>query len=75
MNFMQKLWGKNGLRVNRCGLKSFLCVFWNSSGILYDRLLEKSVTESPNVCNHKLIQIAGKYRSHYDKTAKSAGRS
>ncbi len=25
--------------MSRYGLKSLLCIFWNSSGVLYDRLL------------------------------------
>ncbi len=38
--------------LSRCGLKPFLCIFWNSSGVLHDTLLEKSKTETSNAFNH-----------------------
>ncbi len=41
-------------RVSRYGLKTFLCIFWNSCGVLHDRLLEMSLRVSPYVNYHKL---------------------
>ncbi len=54
-------------------LKSFICNFLNTSGVLQDRLLEESLTEPPYVYYHNLTQAPDKYRSKYDKTEKSCG--
>ncbi len=59
------------LRVSRHGLKTFLCLFWNPSGVLHDRLLKMSLMVTPYV--NELSQIANKYCSHFDKTLKNCG--
>ncbi len=41
-----------------------LCIFWNSSGVFRDRLLENSLnSKTPDVYYHKLTN---KHRSNYD---------
>ncbi len=55
-------------RVRRYGLKTFLCIFWNSSAVFQDRLLEMSLMATPYVKYHKLTKGANKYCSHYDNT-------
>ncbi len=37
---------------------AFLCITWNSSGFLHDRLLEKGITIVPDVKYHKLTHGA-----------------
>ncbi len=54
--------------VSKCGLKSFLYIFWDFSGVLHEILLERSPTEFFNVYYHLLTKVAGNYRSH-NKTA------
>ncbi len=44
-------------RVSRYGLKTFFCIFWNSCGVLPDRLLEMSLMVTPEVNYHKLTQV------------------
>ncbi len=64
---MQQLREKAGLLeavqrpgVSGSGLKTFLCFFWNSSGVLPDRLLGMILMETPQANYHKLIQVANK---------------
>ncbi len=57
-------------RVNRYGLMAFLCIFWNNTGVLHDRLLKMSLMKTPYVKHHKLI----KYCSLYGKSSKNWGR-
>ncbi len=61
-------------RVSRYGLKTFLCSFWNSSGVLHDRLLETSQIVTLDISNQASTQVANKYCSHYDKTSTNSGR-
>ncbi len=56
-------------RVSRYELKSFLTISWNPSGVIHDRLLEKSLKVTLDVYYHLLTLVADKYRSHYNKTA------
>ncbi len=42
-----------GPRVSQYGLKTFLCIFWNSSGVLQNRLLEMSLVAIPYATYHK----------------------
>ncbi len=58
-------------RVSKYGMKTFLCIFWNSSSVLHDRLKEMSLVVTPYVDNYKLTQVANKYWSHYDKISKN----
>ncbi len=37
--------------MNRYGLKSFLCIFWNSLGVFYYKRFENDLMESDNVNN------------------------
>ncbi len=39
---------------------TFLYIFWNSSGVIHDRLLEMSLMVIPVVYYHKLTQVANK---------------
>ncbi len=45
-------------RVSRYGLKTFLCIFWGSSGVLHDRVLEMSIMATPYTKYHKLTKVA-----------------
>ncbi len=45
-------------RVGSYDLKIFLCIFWNSGGLLHDRLLEMSLVVTPYVNYHRLTQVA-----------------
>ncbi len=56
------------LRVSMYGLKTFLCIFWNSSGVLHDRVSEMSLLATPYAKYHKLTKVARSYCSNYDKT-------
>ncbi len=58
-------------RVSKYGLKTFLCIFWNSSGGLQNWLLETSLMVTPYVNYHKLTKVTNKYCFHFDKTSKS----
>ncbi len=58
-------------RVSRYGLKTLLCIFWNSSGVLHDRVSEMSLMATPYAKYHKLIKVARNYCSHYDKTSEN----
>ncbi len=60
-------------RLSRYALKRILCIFWNSSSVLHERLLEKSLMVTTGVYNHQLIHVADNYRFHYNKTTKSCG--
>ncbi len=78
---MQQLREKAGLleasvqrpRVSRYGLKALLCIFWNSSGVLHDRVSELSLMATPYAKYHKLTKVARNYCSHYEKTSKNCG--
>ncbi len=45
----------------------------NSSGVLHDRPLEKSLTVVLDGYYHELTQVADKYHSHYKRGVKSSG--
>ncbi len=45
-------------RVSRYNLNTFLCIFWNFSGVLHDKLLEMSLMVIPYVKYRKLIKVA-----------------
>ncbi len=55
-------------RVSRYGVKTLLCIFWNSSGVFRDRVSEISLMAAPYANYHKLTKVAGSYCSHYDET-------
>ncbi len=57
------------LRVSKYNMKPFICIFWNSPGVLLDKRLEKSLTVTSDLSCHKLTNIADNYRSLYNKTA------
>ncbi len=59
-------------RVNKFGL-IWALIFWNTSGVLHKRFLEKSLTVTKGIYYLKLTHIADQYCSHYDRTAKSCG--
>ncbi len=50
-------------RVSRYGLKTILYIFWNSSGVLHDRVSEMSVMATPYAKYHKLTKFARNYCS------------
>ncbi len=58
-------------RVNRYGLKTLLCIFWNSSGVLQDRVSEVSLMVTHYAKYHKLITVARNYCSRYEKTTEN----
>ncbi len=60
-------------RVIRYGLKTPLCIFWNSLGALHDRVSEMSRMATPYAKYHKLTKVARNYCSHYDKTSENCG--
>ncbi len=60
-------------RVSRYGLKTLLCIFWNSSGVLHDRVSDMSLMATPYVKYHKLTKVTNKYCSHYDNTSENCG--
>ncbi len=60
-------------RVSRYGLKALVCVFWNSSGFLHDRVSEMSLMATTYAKYHKLTKVARNYCSHYDKTSENCG--
>ncbi len=75
---MQQLWKKAGLleapRLRAAyGLKTLLCIFSNSPGVLRDRVSEMSLMATPYVKHHKLTKVARNYCSHYDKTSENCG--
>ncbi len=74
---MQQLRGKTGLletpSVSRHGLRTFIRIFRNSSGVLHDRISEMSLMATPYAKYHKLTKVANKYCSHYDKTSENCG--
>ncbi len=59
--------------VSSYGVKTFLCIFWKSSGFLHDRVSEVSLMATPYAMYHKLINVARKYCPHYDKTSENCG--
>ncbi len=59
--------------VSRYGLKTLLCIFWNSSGVFHDSLYEMSLMTTPYIKYHKLTKVANKYCSKYDNTSKNCG--
>ncbi len=60
-------------RVSRYGLKTLLCIFSNSSGVLHDRVSEMSLMATPYVKYHKLTKVSRNNCSHYDKTSENCG--
>ncbi len=60
-------------RVSRHSLKTLLCIFWNSSGVLRDRVTEMSLMATPYDKYHKLTKVARNYCSHYDKISENCG--
>ncbi len=60
-------------KVSRYGLKTLLCIFWNSSGVLHDRVSEMSLMATPYAKYHKLTKVAWNYCSYYDKTSENCG--
>ncbi len=58
---------------SRYGLKTLLCIFWNSSGVLHDRGSEMSLRATPYAKHHKLTKVARNYYYHYDKTSENCG--
>ncbi len=60
-------------RVGWYDLKSFLCIFRNSFGVLHDRPLEKGLTATSDAYYNKFTYVSDKYRSHYDKTVTNCG--
>ncbi len=59
--------------VSRYGLKTLLCIFWNSSGVLQNRVSEMSIMATPYAKYHKLTKVARNNCSHYDKTSEHYG--
>ncbi len=57
--------------VSRYGLKTILCIFWNSSGVLRDTVSEMSLRATPYAKYHKLTKVARNYCSQYDKTSEN----
>ncbi len=55
------------------GLKTPFCIFWNSSGVLHDRVSEMSLIATSYAKFHKLTKVARNYCSHYDKTSAKFG--
>ncbi len=60
-------------RVSRYGLKTFLCIFRNSSDVFHNRLQQMSLVTTPYVKHHKLTKGANKYCSLYDNTSENCG--
>ncbi len=48
----------------------FFCIFQNSSTLRHQKVLEKDLTLTHDAYYCRLIQVTGKYGSHYDKTAR-----
>ncbi len=55
------------------GSKSLLCIFWNSCGVIYDRVSEISLMATAYAKYHKLANVEDKYCFHYDKTWENSG--
>ncbi len=49
-------------RVSRYGLKTLLCVFWNTSGVLQDRLSEMNLMATPYTKYHKVTKLDKVYK-------------
>ncbi len=62
-------------RVSRYGLKTLLCIFCNSSGVLQDGVSEMSQMATAYAKYHKLTKIPRNYCSHYGKTSENSGPS
>ncbi len=60
-------------RVSRYGMKTLLCIFWNSFGVLHDRVSEMSLMATPYATYHRLTKVARNYCSHYGKTTGNCG--
>ncbi len=60
-------------RVSRYGLKTLLCILWNSPCVLHDRVSEMSLMATPYAKYHKWAKVARNYCSHYDKTSENCG--
>ncbi len=60
-------------RVSRHGLKTLLCIIWNSSDVLHDRVSEMSRMPTLYAKYRKLTKVAWNYCSNYDKTSGNYG--
>ncbi len=60
-------------RVSRNSLKTLLCIFWNSSGVLQGGISEMTLMATPYAKYYKLTKVAWYYCSHYDKTSENCG--
>ncbi len=54
-------------------MKTGLCIFWNSVGVLHDRVSEMSLMATPYAPYHSLTKVTRKYYSHYGKTTGNCG--
>ncbi len=57
-------------KVSRYGLKTLLCIFWNSSGVLHDRGLEMNLMATSYAKYQKLTKVA---RNYFYKTSENCG--
>ncbi len=55
VGFIEALWFRVAAKS-----QTFLCIFWNFSGGLQDRLLEMSLMVTPYVKYHKLTKVVNK---------------
>ncbi len=60
-------------RVRRYGLKTLLCIFWNSSAVPDDRVSEMSQMATHYAKYHKLTKFARNFCYHCDKTSENCG--
>ncbi len=60
-------------RVSRYGLKTLLSIFWNSSGVLHERVSEMGPMATPYAKYHKLTKVARNYCSHHDEASENCG--
>ncbi len=60
-------------RVRRYGLKTLLCIFWNSSGGLHGRVSKTSLMATSYGKYYKLTKVVRNHCSHYDKTSENCG--
>ncbi len=55
------------------GLKTLFCIFWNSAGVLRDRISQMIRMVTPYANYHKLTKVARNHSSHYDNTSENCG--
>ncbi len=60
-------------RVSRYGLKTLLCIFWNSPGVLHGTVWEMSLMATPYAKYHKLTSVARSSCSLCDSTSENCG--